>query len=74
MADVIGIGAATGITIATVRTARNLFWAALGWRCWRGRESKKRKACRNQQALMTVRLTAFAKATAVRSRTLRMSH
>jgi hypothetical protein len=29
-ADVIGIGAATGITIATVRTARNLFWAALG--------------------------------------------
>ena len=30
VATVIGIGAATGITIATVRTARNLFWAALG--------------------------------------------
>jgi Lysylphosphatidylglycerol synthase TM region len=30
VADFIGIGAATGITIATVRTARNLFWAALG--------------------------------------------
>jgi hypothetical protein len=29
-ANLIGIGAATGITIATVRTARNLFWAALG--------------------------------------------
>jgi Lysylphosphatidylglycerol synthase TM region len=29
-ADVIGIGAATGITIATIRTARNLFWAAVG--------------------------------------------
>ena len=29
VADLIGIGAATGITIATVRTARNLFWAAL---------------------------------------------
>ena len=30
VADVLGIGSATGITIATVRTARNLFWAALG--------------------------------------------
>jgi hypothetical protein len=29
-ATLLGIGAATGITIATVRTARNLFWAALG--------------------------------------------
>jgi uncharacterized membrane protein YbhN (UPF0104 family) len=30
VAGMIGIGSATGITIATVRTARNLFWAALG--------------------------------------------
>ena len=30
VAGLIGIGAATGITIATVRTARNLFWAAVG--------------------------------------------
>jgi hypothetical protein len=29
-ADVLGIGSPTGITIATVRTARNLFWAAVG--------------------------------------------
>ena len=30
VADMLGIGSATGITIATVRTARNLFWAAVG--------------------------------------------
>ncbi len=30
VADILGIGSATGITIATVRTARNLFWAAVG--------------------------------------------
>jgi uncharacterized membrane protein YbhN (UPF0104 family) len=30
VAAILGIGSATGITIATVRTARNLFWAALG--------------------------------------------
>jgi len=30
VADVLGIGSATGVTIATVRTARNLFWAAVG--------------------------------------------
>jgi hypothetical protein len=30
IADVLGIGSPTGITIATVRTARNLFWAAVG--------------------------------------------
>ena len=29
-ANLLAIGSATGITIATVRTARNLFWAALG--------------------------------------------
>lgn len=29
-ASLLGLGSATGITIATVRTARNLFWAALG--------------------------------------------
>ena len=29
-AGALAIGSATGITIATVRTARNLFWAALG--------------------------------------------
>ena len=30
VAGLLGIGAATGITIATVRTARNLTWAAVG--------------------------------------------
>jgi hypothetical protein len=30
IADVLAIGAPVGVTIATVRTARNLFWAALG--------------------------------------------
>ena len=30
VADVLSIGSATGITIATARTARNLFWAAVG--------------------------------------------
>lgn len=30
VAGMIGLGSATGITIATVRTARNLFWAAIG--------------------------------------------
>ena len=30
VAEVLGIGSPTGITIATVRTARNLFWAAVG--------------------------------------------
>ena len=30
IAEILGIGAAVGVTIATVRTARNLFWAALG--------------------------------------------
>ncbi|HKY22883.1 MAG TPA: lysylphosphatidylglycerol synthase domain-containing protein [Vicinamibacterales bacterium] len=30
VASLLGIGSATGITIATVRTARNLFWAAVG--------------------------------------------
>jgi hypothetical protein len=30
IADVLGMGSAVGVTIATVRTARNLFWAALG--------------------------------------------
>ena len=30
VAGLLGIGAATGITIATVRTARNLAWAAVG--------------------------------------------
>ena len=30
IAQVLGIGSAVGVTIATVRTARNLFWAALG--------------------------------------------
>ena len=29
-AGLLGIGSATGITIATVRTARNLFWAGVG--------------------------------------------
>jgi hypothetical protein len=30
IADVLGIGMPVGVTIATVRTARNLFWAAVG--------------------------------------------
>jgi hypothetical protein len=30
IADVLGIGSPVGVTIATVRTARNLFWAAVG--------------------------------------------
>jgi hypothetical protein len=30
VAEILGIGSATGVTIATVRTARNLFWAAVG--------------------------------------------
>jgi hypothetical protein len=30
VAGMIGIGSATGVTIATVRTARNLCWAAVG--------------------------------------------
>jgi hypothetical protein len=30
IAEVLGIGAPVGVTIATVRTARNLFWAAVG--------------------------------------------
>ncbi|MCM3879883.1 MAG: flippase-like domain-containing protein [Vicinamibacterales bacterium] len=30
MAEVVGLGSAIGITLATVRTARNLFWAIVG--------------------------------------------
>ena len=30
MAELLGLGSAIGITIATVRTARNLFWAVVG--------------------------------------------
>jgi hypothetical protein len=30
IADLLGIGSSIGVTIATVRTARNLFWAAIG--------------------------------------------
>ena len=30
IAEILGIGAPVGVTIATVRTARNLFWAAVG--------------------------------------------
>ena len=30
VAEVLGMGSAVGVTIATVRTARNLFWAAIG--------------------------------------------
>ncbi len=30
VAEILGIGSATGVTIATVRTARNLFWAGVG--------------------------------------------
>ena len=30
VAEILGVGTATGITIATVRTARSMFWAAIG--------------------------------------------
>ena len=40
-AGVLGIGATTGITIATVRTARNLFWAAFGLMLLVGRGAQK---------------------------------
>jgi hypothetical protein len=30
VAEILGMGSAVGVTIATVRTARNLFWAAIG--------------------------------------------
>ena len=30
IADLLGVGSSVGVTIATVRTARNLFWAAVG--------------------------------------------
>jgi hypothetical protein len=30
ISEVLGIGSSVGVTIATVRTARNLFWAAIG--------------------------------------------
>lgn len=30
IAEVLGLGSSVGVTIATVRTARNLFWAAVG--------------------------------------------
>ena len=30
IAEILGMGSAVGVTIATVRTARNLFWAAVG--------------------------------------------
>jgi hypothetical protein len=43
VAGIIGIGAATGITIATVRTARNLFWAALGLMLLAGTRNAKKE-------------------------------
>ena len=47
VADVLGIGSATGVTIATVRTARNLFWAAVGlvMLARTSRRDKERRGC-----------------------------
>jgi hypothetical protein len=43
MAEVLGMGSAVGVTIATVRTARNLCWAALGL-AMLARSTRKRPA------------------------------
>ena len=43
IADVLGIGIPVGVTIATVRTARNLFWAAVGL-AMLARSTRKRPA------------------------------
>jgi hypothetical protein len=43
IADVLGMGSAVGVTIATVRTARNLFWAAVGL-AMLARSTRKRPA------------------------------
>jgi hypothetical protein len=43
VAGLLGIGAATGITIATVRTARNLFWAAVGLALLAGTRGDEKK-------------------------------
>jgi hypothetical protein len=40
IAELLGLGSAVGVTIATVRTARNLFWAAIGLTLL-GRTTKK---------------------------------
>ena len=41
IAEILGIGAPVGVTIATVRTARNLFWAAVGLAMLARRTQKK---------------------------------
>jgi Lysylphosphatidylglycerol synthase TM region len=43
MANFLGLGAQTGVTIATVRTARNLLWAAVGLTLLLGRSVGKEK-------------------------------
>jgi hypothetical protein len=43
IAEILGIGSAVGVTIATVRTARNLFWAAVGL-AMLARSTRKRPA------------------------------
>jgi len=43
IAQVLGMGSAVGVTIATVRTARNLFWAAVGL-AMLARSTRKRPA------------------------------
>jgi hypothetical protein len=43
MAELLGIGWAAGVTIATVRTARNLFWAAIGLTFLMARSTSQKK-------------------------------
>jgi hypothetical protein len=43
MAEVLGIGWAAGVTVATVRTARNLFWAAVGLMFLLGKSAGQKK-------------------------------
>ena len=50
-AGVIGVGAAGGVTIATIRTARNLCWAALGLVLLLKRGVSKKKAGGNPAGL-----------------------
>ena len=50
IAQVLGVGSAVGVTIATVRTARNLFWAALGLALL-ARSTKKKGPAEIGQAL-----------------------
>ena len=54
VAGMIGIGRPTGITIATVRTARNLFWAAVGLVLLGGARAKRKGLQKSAGPMMTV--------------------